>query len=533
MLPHGLIGRRRITLRELTSIIPVSSSLTYQISTLVQTLAFTMAALLPREVWILIVQFVATPVDSDSSTKGRHHRAFPRLSDVGTSAQAIQSDLCRLCLTSHQLRSLATPFLYKAPVTRKTSIFVRTLLDNPELARHVRSLTHRLWNAWSRGGKPTLDPRFIRLAREQEARQRQKKYNRSWREIVEVAAKEGPDDEGENVVAEVEIEWARKDQSLFGAAAMSLLPNLTDVWLYNKDVTLFPGIPANSFPRLVAAKIELHGEGRLPARGMVLERLTLVAPNLRSLTLFVFDPLSSRIPPHGFWGDGPEEGMPSPAPLFPRVTQLCIRRCLLPDRALPTMLVAFPALQDLHIGIEPMPGVVASTAGLEAALLEHAPGLRRLRVEALSFHATGPHDDVSRMTWTPALAGLTELRVLESGQKLFRSDDHGYPLTDSRLTGEDGLVSILPPGLEVLVLSDGHGGSHRVAPALKGLAEAVRSGRFPAPKRFMYPKGGSEEPSMLGALEMLEEQGIEVVGEDRHVACSELGDNFSCMRYYD
>lgn len=55
------------------------------------------------------------------------------------------------------------------------------------------------------------------------------------------------------------------------------------------------------------------------------------------------------------------------------------------------MLAAFPALESLHFNVEPRAKDVFSTRLPEAALLEHAAGLRKVHVDISKLRE--PHDN--------------------------------------------------------------------------------------------------------------------------------------------
>lgn len=70
--------------------------------------------------------------------------------------------------------------------------------------------------------------------------------------------------------------------------------------------------------------------------------------------------------------------------------------------------------------------------------------------------------------------------VLQSSLRLFARESGRSNVCSTSSMSEDGLVSIIPPNLKVLVLADSGGDWSPVLPALMGLADAIRPGRVTA-----------------------------------------------------
>jgi hypothetical protein len=226
-----------------------------------------------------------------------------------------------------------------------------------------------------------------------------------------------------------------------------------------------------------------------------------------------------------------------------------LKKFTIAESHMPLMLHAFPALESLHIDVVPSrrSGYHCNTQALQAALLEHAPGLRKLLVRATFtlvvkakyvasnmqyFH----YETIRPMIWSSELAGLKKLQVLDTSLSLIRRGiDHALPPLSP--LSADWLVRIMPPSLEVLAVRgyDRNCARHieTLVPALRGLAEAVELGVFLVFKRLIFPDGIFPYHACLASFKALEKQGVEVVWKARLEPCSTPGKHLGCMRSYD
>jgi hypothetical protein len=457
----------------------------------------------------------------------------------------IQSYLRNLSLTSRQLNFITNPHLYEAPMTNHPMLLIRTLLDYPALASLVKSLSHRLLKHWP-SQLVDLGPKFVRLVREYNTRLVQ--HRRSERRLLQLLGgwynEDGSPDSGDD---DGKIPW---NERLFEAVTIGLLPNLADICLtaWLDGTPILPGILHESLPHLVSARIKysravnkIDGPIQRP-----LKRLSLIAPNIRSLALNGRFSSTRSTVIEEFWNRrmgnelaAPNSPSHTSAPLFPHVTQLCLNGFSFADwesQLVPAMLHAFPALDSLHIDIEPREMHRLNTQAVEADLLEHFPGLRRLLVINWDFPADIPNDGHGHWTWSPRLAGAKKLQVLHTGLHLIRRDiDPALPPLSP--LSADWLVRIMPPSLEVLAVracdfdSDRH--VETLVPALRGLAEAVEMGAFPVFKALVFPGGIVSERELFASFEGLEKQGVEVVTEAWLECCMAPGKSLGCIRSYD
>ncbi|KAH7374896.1 hypothetical protein B0T11DRAFT_292673 [Plectosphaerella cucumerina] len=332
---------------------------------------------LPPEIWRYVVQSICLHCSRDGSNpttpQDRHRHA-------AASSRA----LLNLCLTSTMLNRLATPCLYHVPITKKVLALFQKLLDNPDLARHVRELHNDTCSGWPSWDYSNRDRQYAMQRHHPENQgtlTSRSRYPPAFLELYdslrqhtpEIHDHDRPTEPGDQTLSAcgpgaMWIEDHQRDTTL-----VSLLPNLTTFSVVVRWCRICIGhlrLPPGFLSKLTSASFVSKDDHDV-SRTWDLRRLPELAPNLTSLHLVYF---------------GGEINSSTELFVFPNVTHLSMEHARFSGSSLTDFIDSFPRLERLdfhqHYLYYPAPDII-----MDLSLSRQRFGLRSLSIDCFDANS--------------------------------------------------------------------------------------------------------------------------------------------------
>ncbi|KAH7121688.1 hypothetical protein EDB81DRAFT_814219 [Dactylonectria macrodidyma] len=367
--------------------------------------------------------------------------------------------LASLSSVSRMFNALITPLLYHLPITAKTGLLLRTLVDRPDLARHVRELHHAMWCSNRPERRDAYPPAFIEL------------YIRNVEWLLahhdDVLVPGGWDHQRVSNPGYL-------DDHILDSTVIALCPKLTVLSIESCDHNVLVHLAPGSLPHLTAASVT-HGDLE---SAMGFDRITFLAaavPNLTTLHLRYA----------GTNGDEDKTFFP----VFPNVINLRLEESVITSDSWGRVFDSFPRLElfSYSSGGVTVGHNASNTRQVQDAILQHKPNLKRLCIDMA--HEVFDGTPLEDRTWKPALAQMEHLEHFETDMTcLF------HPETDIL---SEYLVRILPPSLRFLRVACWRGSlDTQLRQAFLRLAEAAPE-RFPELETVVLAGPESEEMSVV------------------------------------
>jgi hypothetical protein len=408
------------------------------------------ALYLPPELWLRIAQslcFHCTRDPRDTHALPDRRLAYD-LHRGGTPVHA----LAGLCRVSRMLKELVTPVLYHAPLTGKPKLLLRSLVECPGLAAHVRELDGAMWLGWPIA-KDEYPLRFMELY-EEKLDLLQAKEEDIW------ATAENWGGNGQRGIK-------RLNQHVSDTVVMELLPNLTAVYLESKYGYVGIGMAPGCLAHVKSAAIRHSGSGDDVSIRRYLP-LFQAAPNITSMHYY------QNVP--DFTIDKMDEDGSRVSAKLATITALELETCCVFRENISGLLASHPSLETFSYSDSGQWQFFGSTVrNIQDALLTYHPELRKLNIDmTLAEYEDWPAS--GSCGFNASLAKLQQLVYLAFDASCLGPGDEEDPF--------DYLVAILPASLEYLRITVVCEGPDWLRGALTSLAGVVEE-KLPALKRFV------------------------------------------------